>query len=148
MAKTQPPPKKKVGKGAPPTDSYPNLKKEPAKTASEDYVGLNFRVPEDFAWEFKQAALSAKKKQNAFLYELLAAHKKIEEIEKSLTLIKDTVDREVREVMDRLLSLENRLQHVESLEPYINDIWRMIDTATAPAMANGKADSKEQVERM
>ena len=116
-------------------------------TDSEDYVGLNFRVPEDFAWEFKQAALSAKKKQNAFLYELLAAHKKIEEIEKSLTLIKDTVDREVREVMDRLLSLENRLQHVESLEPYINDIWRMIDTATAPAMANGKADSKEQVER-
>jgi|TARA_R110000824_G_C14712051_1_gene623986 hypothetical protein len=76
MAKTQPPPKKNVGKGAPPTDSYPNLKKEPTKTASEDYVGLNFRVPEDFAWEFKQAALSAKKKQNAFLYELLAAYKK------------------------------------------------------------------------
>ena len=45
-------------------------------TDSEDYVGLNFRVPEDFAWEFKQAALSAKKKQNAFLYELLAAYKK------------------------------------------------------------------------
>ena len=46
------------------------------RRASEDYVGLNFRVPEDFAWEFKQAALSAKKKQNAFLYELLAAYKK------------------------------------------------------------------------
>jgi len=71
----------------------------------------------------------------------------IAEIEKSRTPIKDKVDREVREVTDRLLSLENRLQHVESLEPYINDIWRMIDTATAPAMKNGKADSKEQVER-
>ena len=67
----------------------------------------------------------------------------IAEIEKSRALIRN----EVREVTDRLLSLENRLQHVESLEPYINDIWRMIDTATAPAMKNGKADSKEQVER-
>ena len=48
------------------------LKKEPTKTASDDYVGLNFRVPKDFAWEFKQAALSAKKKQNEFLMDCLA----------------------------------------------------------------------------
>ena len=51
------------------------LKKEPTKTASDDYVGLNFRVPKDFAWEFKQAALSAKKKQNEFLTDCLAESK-------------------------------------------------------------------------
>ena len=78
-------------------------------------------------------------------YRLMSSYREelIAEIEKSRALIRN----EVREVTDRLLSLENRLQHVESLEPYINDIWRMIDTATAPAMKNGKADSKEQVER-
>ena len=47
-------------------------KKEPTKTASDNYVGLNFRVPKDFAWEFKQAALSAKKKQNEFLTDCFA----------------------------------------------------------------------------
>lgn len=47
-------------------------KKEPTKTASDDYLGLNFRVPKDFAWEFKQAALSAKKKQNEFLMDCFA----------------------------------------------------------------------------
>jgi hypothetical protein len=78
MAKVQGPPKKKVGKGAPPTDSYPDLEKTSTKTASEDYVGLNFRVPEEFAWEFKQAALSAKKKQNMFLYELLTLYKEVQ----------------------------------------------------------------------
>ena len=55
------------------------------RKVSEDYVGLNFRVPGDFAWEFKQAALSAKKKQNAFLYELLAAYKLLAAYTKNLT---------------------------------------------------------------
>jgi len=55
------------------------------RRASEDYVGLNFRVPEDFAWEFKQAALSAKKKQNTFLYELLADYKLLAAYTKNLT---------------------------------------------------------------
>jgi len=76
MAKAQAPPKKQVGKGAPPTDSHPSLEKEPAKTSSADFVGLNFRVPEEFAWAFKQAALSAKMKQNKFLYYLLELHEK------------------------------------------------------------------------
>jgi len=53
------------------------VKKEPTKTASDDYVGLNFRVPEDFAWEFKQAALSANKKQKDFLMDCLAESKHI-----------------------------------------------------------------------
>ena len=72
MAKAQKPPKK----GAPPTDSHPSLEESTPKTPSADYVGLNFRVPEDFAWEFKQAALSAKMKQNQFLYYLLELHQK------------------------------------------------------------------------
>ena len=75
MAKAPPPPKKKSGKGTPPTDARPNLAQATPKTASADYVGLNFRVPPDFAYEFKEAALRARKKQNAFLVELLAFYK-------------------------------------------------------------------------
>ena len=71
MAKVQ-----KPKKGVPPENAFPSLEKDRHRTPSADYVGLNFRVPEDFAWEFKQAALSAKMKQNQFLYYLLELHQK------------------------------------------------------------------------
>ena len=48
------------------------------KTPSADHIGLNFRVPEAFAWAFKQAALSAKMKQNEFLYYLLEKHREMD----------------------------------------------------------------------
>jgi hypothetical protein len=48
------------------------------KTPSADHIGLNFRVPEAFAWAFKQAALSAKMKQNEFLYYLLEKHREVD----------------------------------------------------------------------
>ena len=75
MAKAPPPPKKQSGKGSPPTNAYPKLTETAPKTVSADYVGLNFRVPPDFAYEFKEAALRARKKQNAFLAELLEFYK-------------------------------------------------------------------------
>ena len=52
----------------------------------------------------------------------------------------ETIRKEVRTMNDHFLSLDNRIQHVESLEPYVNDIWHMIDTATAPVTRNGKTD--------
>ena len=56
---------------------WEDFAEEDAKTPSADFVGLNFRVPEEFAWAFKQAALSAKLKQNKFLYYLLELHEMV-----------------------------------------------------------------------
>ena len=72
MAEASAPPPK--GKGTPPTNGQPDLG---GKT--DDYVGLNFRVPAEFAWEFKACALQARRKQNAFVQDLLAFWKATKE---------------------------------------------------------------------
>ena len=72
MAEASAPPPK--GKGRPPTNGQPDLG---GKT--DDYVGLNFRVDPEFAYEFKEAALRARKKQNAFIKDLLDLYKATKE---------------------------------------------------------------------
>ncbi len=70
MAEASAPPPR--GKGTPPTNGQD-------LGGTDDYVGLNFRVPADFAWEFKACALQARRKQNAFVQDLLALYKATKE---------------------------------------------------------------------
>ena len=53
--------------------------------------------------------------------------------------------KEVRGMRDHLLSLENRILEVEKLGPHMDDLWHMIDIATAPK--NDKAPQEEKPEK-
>tara|TARA_R110000851_G_scaffold324575_1_gene491974 strand:+ start:198 stop:1046 length:849 start_codon:yes stop_codon:yes gene_type:complete len=127
------------------------LKKEPKKTASDDYVGLNFRVPKDFAWEFRQAALSAKKKQNEFLTDCLAESKPMLETNKLEKQIQDGLaqqmakeakeayshlSKECKRLRDVLMMLESRVLELEesngSALEEVRELYQLIDEATAP----------------
>ena len=96
-----------------------------------DSVGLNFRVSPEFAFEFKEGALLADKKQNAYLAELLYGNK---------------------QQRDTILSMEQRIL---CLEDKLNDVWEMIDMATSPKgngrvtwlgkiLGEGAAEQKEE----
>ena len=50
--------------------------------------------------------------------------------------------KEVRGMRDHLLSLENRILEVEKLGPHMDDLWHMIDIATAPK--NDKPPQEEK----
>lgn len=91
---TAPKPKKKSGKGTPPTDAGPTFEleseiaNEKAKTPSSENVGLNFRVHPAVAHKFRVAAAMAGMKQNAFLAYLLDNHVKNIEDEKVVNMLK------------------------------------------------------------
>jgi hypothetical protein len=53
--------------------------------------------------------------------------------------------KEVRGMRDHLLSLENRILEVEKLGPHMDDLWHMIDIATAPK--NDKPPQEEKPEK-
>jgi len=93
-------------------------------------VGLNFRVSPEFAFEFKEGALLANKKQNAYLAELLYGNK---------------------QQRDTILSMEQRIL---CLEEKLDDVWEIIDMATSPKdngrtwlgkiLGEGAAEQKEE----
>ena len=128
------------------------LEKEVTKTAIDGSVGLNFRVSEDFAWEFKQAALSAKKKQNEFLTDCLAKSKHsqkqdnlAQQLAKEAKTAKEAyshLSKESKRLRDVLMVMESRVSALEeSHEDAVREakeLYALIDEATAPAPAKSR----------
>ena len=79
-------------------------------------VGLNFRVPPDFAREFKHAALTAGMKQNAFLENLL----RIYQADDFKQLLHQWLER-IKEINDRFDVHEAGLTHERSVSTRVQE---------------------------
>ena len=79
-------------------------------------VGLNFRVPPDFAREFKHAALTAGMKQNAFLENLLGIY----QADDFKQLLHQWLER-IKEINDRFDVHEAGLTHERSVSTRVHE---------------------------
>ena len=85
-------------------------------TPETENVGLNFRVPPDFAREFKQAAITAGMKQNAFLENLLGIY----QADDFKQLLHQWLER-IKEIDDRFDVHEAGLAHERSVSTRVQE---------------------------
>ena len=83
---------------------------------NNENVGLNFRVPPDFAREFKQAAITAGMKQNAFLENLLGIY----QADDFKQLLHQWLER-IKEIDDRFDVHEAGLAHERSVSTRVQE---------------------------
>ena len=82
-------------------------------TPETENVGLNFRVPPDFAREFRVAAAIANQKQNAFLTHLLDKHTNAPT--NGATAPDDqAIATQLEQWLDRVKCIENRMDQLEA----------------------------------
>ena len=82
-------------------------------TPETENVGLNFRVPPDFAREFRVAAAIANQKQNAFLTHLLNQHTNAPT--NGATAPDDqAIATQLEQWLDRVKCIENRMDQLEA----------------------------------